>query len=222
MSRTTIRQSEKEWFEVRATEECGYPEPADRFEYLKTNYDLSEFCPYCGIGKRLTRGLSLSEYPLEGDYDFFSPVWVPDQLFTTFNVLSQLHECGITGLATFKAQPMLDGRKYVQVEIGTVLAEGIVRDQPGLKVRRCPNPLTLRPKAGFLGGPCHRVKVGFTRPLSVMECIFQDAPDFARLGDWVGAMGHAEQPIVCSKKVKRLYYEHGFRGLEFYGLNLVE
>jgi hypothetical protein len=219
---TTIGQSETEWFEVRATEECGYPEPADRFEYLKTSYDLTEFCPYCGIGKRLTRGLSLSEYPLDGDYDFFSPVWVPDQLFATHHALSQLQECGISGLAAFTSPPTNDGRKHFQVRIDTVLPEGIVRDQPGVKVHRCPDPPTLRPKAGFLGGPCHRVKVGFTRPLSVRRHIFQDAFDFARLGDWVGSMGHAEQPIVCSKRVKRLYYEKGFRGLEFYGMNLVE
>jgi len=45
---TTTEMNAASWFALAPTWHCGYPQPED--EYLEVTYDLSAYCPSCGIG----------------------------------------------------------------------------------------------------------------------------------------------------------------------------
>ena len=68
--------------------EHGYPMPDMDNGYRALTYDLSDYCPKCGIGLKQKDAFRIKSVPPEGKKQIFSLVWIDDELF----VNKQLYE----------------------------------------------------------------------------------------------------------------------------------
>jgi rRNA maturation protein Nop10 len=59
----------------------GYPMPDDDFGYLKATYDLTEFCPECGVGKVQVAPFRMKHEPKWGRRQVLQLNWVFDEYF---------------------------------------------------------------------------------------------------------------------------------------------
>ena len=59
----------------------GYPEPSDHFGYRPLIYDLSDYCPECGSGKRQKAPFRLKKPPTWGRRSIFVLNWIYDEFF---------------------------------------------------------------------------------------------------------------------------------------------
>jgi hypothetical protein len=66
-----------------------YPQPDD-FGYRIASFDVSEFCPVCGIGLRQTAPIRLIGEPKWGSQSFFEVFGLPGELFATPQAYEQV------------------------------------------------------------------------------------------------------------------------------------
>jgi len=59
----------------------GYPQPEDEFAYRKATYDLSDYCPVCGIGARQVAPFCFKKPPSWGRRSILQLNWVFDEYF---------------------------------------------------------------------------------------------------------------------------------------------
>jgi rRNA maturation protein Nop10 len=70
----------------------GYPQPQDDFGYRKETYDLSEYCPTCGIGKKQIAPFRMKGEPKWGKKHFLQLNWVFDEFFVLPKVWEEVFE----------------------------------------------------------------------------------------------------------------------------------
>ncbi|AEG01993.1 hypothetical protein Metme_3632 [Methylomonas methanica MC09] len=59
----------------------GYPEPSDTNEYRELTYNLDEYCPKCGIGKRQKAPFRFKKSPVWGQKNILQLNWIFDEYF---------------------------------------------------------------------------------------------------------------------------------------------
>lgn len=68
----------------------GYPMPDMDFGYRELTYDLSNYCPNCGIGFKQKDAFRLKSVPPTGKKQIFSLGWVFDELFVEKTVYDEI------------------------------------------------------------------------------------------------------------------------------------
>jgi rubredoxin len=61
----------------------GYPQPEEKNGYLCASYDLAEYCPHCGIGKKQVEPLRLKGAPALADNSILQLNWIFDEFFVS-------------------------------------------------------------------------------------------------------------------------------------------
>jgi hypothetical protein len=61
----------------------GYPQPEEENGYLSATYDLAEYCPHCGVGKKQARPLRLKGSPALRDNSILQLNWIFDEYFVS-------------------------------------------------------------------------------------------------------------------------------------------
>lgn len=100
--------------------EHGYPMPDMDFGYRKLTYDLSNYCPNCGIGFEQKDTFRLKSIPPEGKKRIFSLGWVFDELFVDRNLYEEVFKS-----LNIKCREVLQHKKDIPFEntVQLVLAE---------------------------------------------------------------------------------------------------
>ncbi|CAA9194594.1 hypothetical protein [Flavobacterium collinsii] len=70
--------------------EHGYPMPDINFGYRELTYDLSDYCPNCGIGFKQKDAFRLKNVPPVGKKQIFSLGWIFDELFVEKTVYEEI------------------------------------------------------------------------------------------------------------------------------------
>ena len=103
----------------------GYPQPEDDLGYLKATYDLAEYCPECGIGKKQVTPFRMKGEPKWGGKHILQLNWVYDEYFVPTTVWEEVfHPLGIGRLAVTEHRTGRELRTVVQLDINdTVKSE---------------------------------------------------------------------------------------------------
>lgn len=73
-----------DWLEILPEWQCGYPGPrSDEFGYKQHTYDLSDYCPDCGIGLEQRRAFAFEREPKWGSQSLLQLNWIFDEIFAT-------------------------------------------------------------------------------------------------------------------------------------------
>lgn len=68
----------------------GYPMPDMDFGYRELTYDLSNYCPSCGIGLKQKDAFRLKSVPPKGKKQIFGVGWVFDEYFVERNIYEDI------------------------------------------------------------------------------------------------------------------------------------
>lgn len=81
------------WLELVSDWHHGYPQPDEgTFGYLRATYDLSDYCPACGVGLNQTAPFQMTKEPRWGRKRILQLNWVFDEFFVTPEVWSSVFE----------------------------------------------------------------------------------------------------------------------------------
>ncbi|WP_202704479.1 hypothetical protein [Flavobacterium sp. UGB4466] len=72
--------------------EHGYPMPDMDFGYKQLTYDLSDYCPNCGVGLKQKDAFRVKSVPPEGKKQIFSLGWIYDELFVERKIYNEVFE----------------------------------------------------------------------------------------------------------------------------------
>jgi rRNA maturation protein Nop10 len=113
----------------------GYPQPDEgSFGYRQATYDLSDWCPECGIGMRQVAPFQMKGEPAWGRNSLLQMIWVFDEIFATPELWQSVFQRFGVGL-----RPVLGPRGQ---ELATVVQLVVERTVPvvtdGLDASRCP------------------------------------------------------------------------------------
>ncbi len=70
--------------------EHSYPMPDMNNGYKDLTYDLSDYCPKCGIGLKQKDAFRLKNVPAEGKKQVFSLGWINDELFVEKSIYDKI------------------------------------------------------------------------------------------------------------------------------------
>lgn len=184
----------------------GYPQPANDFGYLKATYDLSEYCPICGIGKRQVAPFRMKGEPKWGKKHIFQLNWVYDEYFVLPSVWEEVfHPFGIGRLPVLDHRSSNELQTVVQLEIKDV-AE---------------SELSLGGKyPSEICSSCRRTKY-----LPVSRGVFPAFPDdpsypVCRTKEYFGSGASAWNAIVVKDALYRATQRHKLTGAMFVPLQI--
>ena len=176
----------------------GYPQPEDKNGYLSATYDLADYCPRCGIGRKQTGPFRFKGSPSLRDNSILQLNWIFDEYFVS----------PATWEAVFK--PLGIGKRPAVVhssglEMGSLFQLDI------------PHVCDLKLEgAGHTDCPsCRRKKYspifrGFLpAPVAPNATIFKSSQSF-------GSGALAFKLVMVSADVYRKFREVGLKGAEFY------
>jgi len=69
------------YLEIASKWHHGYPEPSDGNEYRELTYNLDEYCPKCGSGKRQKAPFRFKKSPVWGQKNILQLNWIFDEYF---------------------------------------------------------------------------------------------------------------------------------------------
>ena len=185
------------WLELGAWHH-GYPQPKEEeFGYLAATYDLSDYCPDCGTGKKQNAPFQMKGEPRWGRRGILQLNWVFDEYFVTPAVWSSVFEPHGIG-----CRPVLN-RKLAELK---TVVQLVVEEQAEIKVAGLPSQTC---------GRCGRVKYlphtrGFFPPL-VNEPEAAMAKTSAVFGD--GASAH--HAVLVSQNIARALSARKVKGASF-------
>src|SRR5215469_17498563 len=79
------------WLALRPSWHYGYPQPDEgSFGYRRATYDLSDWCPACGIGLRQVAPFQMKGEPAWGKNSLLQMNWVFDEFFATPDLWEKL------------------------------------------------------------------------------------------------------------------------------------
>lgn len=122
------------WLALQATWHQGYPQPdEENFGYRQATYDLSGWCPACGIGMRQAAPFQMKKEPAWGRNSLLQLNWVFDEFFTTPDLWQSVFRPRAVGVC-----PVLGprGRELTTV-VQLVVEETVPVVTEGLSDRRC-------------------------------------------------------------------------------------
>jgi hypothetical protein len=154
-SEDEIRQAP--WLALRAELQQGYPQPnEDDFGYLRATFDLTDYCPACGIGLRQKAPFQMKGEPQWGRRGILQLNWVFDEFFVKPDVWDAVFKPYGVGQRSVEDR---SGRT-LQTVVQLVVDEVSPLDTSGLASEACSScgrekylPITRAPIAPLIGRP---------------------------------------------------------------------
>ena len=214
-----------DWCLVNAIGSLDYPQPEKNFGYRSLTFDLTSYCPRCGIGRIQDRPYRLKPQKQPKRYHFFSPGWDHQSLFCTTEVQSLLQENRVSG--TKFIHPVQNGNGseipfLVQIFPARELPSGIiplgqfaVDCEPNNQERwEPPASAFWNQRPPYCGRTKYHVPYR-TRLVHYKKETFANAEDVVLSHEWFGSGGHAMQQVIVSRKFVSIALDKGLKGLEF-------
>jgi len=190
--------STAEWLELLPDWHHGYPQPADDFGYLALTYDLSHYCPSCGVGAIQKAPFRMRREPAWGRRSILQLNWVFDEFFVTpatwRSVFAPL------GVAS---QPVLhrSGRELATVVQLVSGDDDVDVETEGLEARTCPDCRRVK-YASVVRGPFPRLH---REPTTYL----------ARTRQYFGSGASAYRAVLASAQLVGALRTHEIRGVSF-------
>jgi len=107
----------------------GYPQPEDDFSYRNATYDLKEYCPTCGIGKKQIAPFRMKGEPRWGKKSVFQLNWIYDDFFVQPTIWEEVFRpLGIGRIAVIDHRSGNELQTVVQLELKTVAKSALLLD----------------------------------------------------------------------------------------------
>jgi hypothetical protein len=219
-----------EWLQLSALGHHGYPQPEEG--YQEATYNVSDYCPTCGIG-----GVQSAPFRLRTEFEashsqIVQLNWVFDEFFLREEARDDLRGAAITGIDYLA--PMLHKNNRPSERVGQMVVQtGLppALDPTGLQ------PVTCKPQneewdPGQRLGPsepegrryCGRVKYQFTHngPYRFESSAFAGAPDVVKSHEWFGSGSSAHRLVIVSQRFRQVVVTAKWRGVSFEPIELVE
>jgi len=175
----------------------GYPEPSGDNGYREATFDLSDFCPSCGVGLNQIRPFRLSKSPGWGNKSMFQLNWMFDEYFVKPEVWKGVFEpfgIGFREVVLNRTGAVLD--TVVQLDI----CESVDADMEGRPFELC--TVCSRKKYEY-------VKIGLNpKPLSSFR-------GMSKSTQYVGSGASANRLVMVSQDLFARIKESGIKGIEF-------
>jgi hypothetical protein len=217
---------EAEWLAVRVGG-FQYPQPEDT--YMEATYDISSYCPHCGMGAVQNNPFRLKSDFRQNAARFLGLHWVFDEVFVRPEVKSMLEQSAIAGIGFLPPVHHRTGQPIetvYQMIVRTIAEPGLVTD--GLQ------PVTCRDnnEEGFsqrTSGSAHgmsrrledyafcgRVKYHYptTTMLAFTRSSLEGLPDVAKSYEFIGSGAGAHRLILVTRRFVDLVKRCGVRGMQ--------
>lgn len=183
-----------------ARSQQGYPEPSDDNGYLSSTFDLDEFCPACGMGKKQAAPFRMKGATTLKRDSVLQLNWVLDEYFVTSETWAAVFKplgVGCRPVVVNRTGSRIDS--VVQIEIPQLFDVNV----NGLACQQCSR--CGRKKYRF-------VLEGFCRePIDANAMIFKS-------NQYFGSGGEAFRLVMVSNHVYRKMKEAGLKGVHYLSL----
>lgn len=189
---------EAPFLSMRAKDQVGYPQPGeDDFGYLQATYDLSDYCPDCGVGARQIAPFQFKSEPRWGHRGMLQLNWVFDEFFV--RVGPDADPFRNQGIVT---RPVIDRSRHELATVAQLDIGGEVHlDTRRLDAQTCPS--------------CRRTKF---RPVVRGELPpFLEEPEVGAVksSEWFGSGHNAYREVLISKRLRESISRRVARGVSF-------
>jgi hypothetical protein len=205
-----------EWYTIYAGE-YQYPQPDDDFEYLNYTFDLTNYCPECGIGKIQNNPFRLKHEPKQKNNQFWGLYWERDAIFVreeTKNILKKENTKGIHFI-----QPVLHKNNkpidmFYQLIIETELEKGLNKNNVQKVTCKLNNEEDNNKDTNKKY--CGRIKYFFPKGDGCIfnKNLFSSNIDFYITGEYFGSGGYAGKVNIISKRVYEIIKKNKLKGLK--------
>ena len=221
-----------EWLELSALGHYGYPQPEEDFGYKGATYNVSDYCPSCGIGAVQNAPFRLRAEFKASHSQIVQLNWVFDEFFLRPEAREGLWGAAITGIDYLAPMLHKDDRpseRVAQMIVKTTLPPAL--DTTGLQPVTCkPQNEEWQPQQRLRpsepeGRPyCGRVKYHYMHkgPFRFDSNAFARAPDVVKSHEWFGSGGSAHRLVIVSQKFRQAVVTAKWRGVSFEPVELVE
>ena len=97
-----------EYFLLRDSRSCGYPQPEEDFRYESISFDAEKICTECDCGRVQTNDLRVKKLSKHGFWTFFS--WLTDEFFVSEKVYEEVFAPhGIEKRSVIKGGKVVEG-----------------------------------------------------------------------------------------------------------------
>jgi hypothetical protein len=214
--------------------EFQYPQPER--SYIEGTYDITNYCPFCGMG-----AVQNNPFRLKSDFKqkaarFLGLLWVHDVVFVRPEVKKLFEKAGIREVEYSHPIHHKSGKPIetvYQMQIKTVARGGLI--SKGLNAVTCKKNneegLNMRPPGGCHGinrsieeyKYCGRVKYHYpmTTMIEFRKSVLDKLPDVAMSEEYFGSGGAADNLILISRRFADLVKEYKLRGLKFRPIKIV-
>jgi len=190
---TTTEMNAASWFALAPTWHCGYPQPED--EYLEVTYDLSAYCPSCGIGAVQRAPFRMKGEPRWGRNEILQLNWVFGEYFAKPALSTRVFQrIGVPSRGVLDA----DGANTLS-SVQLVVANEVDVETAGLPFETCSR--------------CHRPKFHPHARGFFPGVAGEDGERVARTKQWFGSGASAYQVVLATRVVVREL--KGVRGVTF-------
>jgi hypothetical protein len=177
----------------------GYPEPSDDGAYLKTTFDLTDYCRACGIGLRQVAPFRLKKAPPWGRRSFLQLNWMFDEFFVKPDVWTSIFQplgIGCRPVVVAKTGARLDSVVQLDItEVCDLKLEGVDGEEcPSCGRKKYPYRPVLR---GFHPAPSNAA-----------------APAF-KSSQYFGSGASAFRAVLVSNSLYRKISDAGLKGVVF-------
>lgn len=179
----------------------GYPMPDDDFGYRDVTYDVSHYCPDCGIGARQREPFRVRAEPKWGRKSLMQLNWVFDEFFVTPSLYRACFEKhGIGCLEVLHHRTLKPLQTVVQLVIDATAPSALALPENSSQTcRRCGRrkhlPSLRGEFPGFIGNA--------------------PATHLARTQEYFGDGAAADRAVLVSHDLYRALAEAQVRGVEF-------
>jgi hypothetical protein len=208
-----------EWYQVY-TGAYQYPLPDDDSGYLERTFDLTNHCPYCGIGKVQNNPFRLKHEPKQKNNQFWGLFWEQDAIFVreeTKNILQRENIKGIHFIQPVLHKSNKPIERFYQLIIENTLDKGL--DKSNVKEIVCQwreeNDWGKDMKREVTQDYCGRVKYVFPKDDGCIfdRNLFDPKVDFYQTAEYFGDGGSALKINIISKKVYEIIQKNKLKGL---------
>jgi hypothetical protein len=195
-SEDEVRQAS--WIALRADLQQGYPQPhEDEFGYLQATFDLTDYCPVCGIGLRQKAPFQMKGEPQWGRRAILQLNWVFDEFFVKPDVWMTVFKPYGVG------QRSVENRagRTLETVVQLVVDEVVPLDTSGLASETCSS--------------CGRVKyLPITRG-PIAPLIKQPKGSMIKSAEYFGSGASAYREVIASRELAAAIRSAEVRGVSF-------
>jgi len=177
----------------------GYPQPEDKKGYLSATYDLADYCPRCGIGRRQSGPFRFKSKPTLKDNSILQLNWIHDEYFVKRNSWEAVFKpLGIGMRPAVVHKTGVEIASIVQLDIKEVCDLSLDK---GVSKKECSSCGRKKYSAIFRGF--------LPEPKDPAQPIF-------RSSQWFGSDALAFKLVIVSAALRRKIKEISFTGVAFH------